>query len=911
MFAHMQKLATAIAAGIAATVSVPVCAQAQAQEQQQQQARNVSEDDFLLLQLTLGKYQIGEEIRGYQTQGSVCLDLADVIQALDLPVRLDKKSRRATGWLFAEDQKITIDREANTVQTMNAGSAPLRSEIIDTPEGWCIDVRALSRWFGVPLTPDLYNAAIRVDEKAELPFIAALERKSRAARLRPKTRSFDLSSYPRAEAEYRLWRTPSVDVMLRSDVSAGAGRNRMTMRYEAYAVGELGGASYSARLASDSRMKPRSLRFTAYRDDPDGNLLGPLKATQVAVGDVETLAGQLTGRSAIGRGAFLSSRPLSRSSRYSMTQLRGILPQGWDAELYRNGQLIAFQDSSDDGRYTFEDIALFFGRNDFEVILYGPQGQIRKERTSIPVGRSAVEPGKTHYWAGVVQNGKDLISLGNSASQADGKWRWGVGVEHGLSDRTSFSLEAQSLHVAGRRRRYLEAGLVQGLGSLQMQLGTAWQMGGGAALQASGIGQMGSVNLAADAIWVRGDFASDFVGPETGHKFALRADSSLTLGQMQLPFQLALGHSGLRNGSNVTDWGVGLGATLFGTNLRAELTGPLGEHSATASGTSREIALRILASRRMFGLSLRGGLDFDLTGGDKGLKRARLTTGKALDENSELNAEVEYSADRNLWNMTLGYSRQFNKFALRTNALARSDGSLGANIALAFSFGPDLLNGGVRVSQQKLARTGQALVQVFRDDNGDGVRNPQETGLESVYVEAGLRPTDSITRGDGQALVDGLKPNVPVVVGVDEASLGDPYLVPAVKGVVVVPRAGVTTRVDFPVSPSGEIEGALVSASGVAQSGVELELVDRRGGVIAQTITEFDGFFLFERAAYGQYSVRLAKSSARILQAHPLLVDAVIINREVEIARLGIVRLVDNEKIATMAYVRQQAEDNE
>ena len=49
---------------------------------------------------------------------------------------------------------------------------------------------------------------------------------------------------------------------------------------------------------------------------------------------------------------------------------------GWDAELYRNGQLLAFAENRADGRYEFIDVPLLYGQNRFEVVLYGPQGQI-------------------------------------------------------------------------------------------------------------------------------------------------------------------------------------------------------------------------------------------------------------------------------------------------------------------------------------------------------------------------------------------------------------------------------------------------------------------------------------------------------------------------------------------------------
>lgn len=174
-----------------------------------------NDDDALLLELNYRQYRIGETLRGYQTPSGVCVDMADLIQALDLPIRLDKKSRRATGWIFAEDQRFVLDREANIEQTVNGERAIAPSAIHDTPEGWCADTDALSGWFGVVFKPDLGSLTLRLETSRKLPFLEAIERKSRAARLRP-AQSFDLSQLPQADLPYKAWRTPSVDFLVQA-----------------------------------------------------------------------------------------------------------------------------------------------------------------------------------------------------------------------------------------------------------------------------------------------------------------------------------------------------------------------------------------------------------------------------------------------------------------------------------------------------------------------------------------------------------------------------------------------------------------------------------------------------------------------------------------------------------------------
>jgi hypothetical protein len=185
------RRAVALGAAAFAVWSVPVLAQ----------GWMANADDALLLELHTRSYKVGDTIRGYQTPQGVCVDFADLIQTLDLPVRLDKKSRRATGWLFAEDQRLTIDRDSNTVQTVN-GRVPIPAGAIhDTPEGWCMDLDALSTWMGVRLKPDLSNLAIKLETDKKLPFLEAIERKQNSRGATSKARRQPLQ--PRQPAQGR------------------------------------------------------------------------------------------------------------------------------------------------------------------------------------------------------------------------------------------------------------------------------------------------------------------------------------------------------------------------------------------------------------------------------------------------------------------------------------------------------------------------------------------------------------------------------------------------------------------------------------------------------------------------------------------------------------------------------------
>lgn len=820
-----------------------------------------TEDESVLLQLQVRKFRLLNELRGYQTPHGVCVDLADVIQSLDLPIRLDKKSRRATGWVFSEDQTFAIERDSNTVQIMNTRKELQPHELYDTPEGWCIDTDALGAWFGVRLVPDLRNSVLTLDSDRPLPFIAAMERQSRAARLR-KEPDPSLSAYPHAAQPYDLWRMPSVDVVSRADYRSDARNRHLETRYEVFASGELARASFDLRLASNGEGEPESLRLRAFRMDPDAGLLGPLKATQVAAGDVNLLSGDLAGAPGVGRGLFLSNRALQRPSRFGTTLLRGTLPLGWDAELYRNGQLLAYQRESETGRYEFE-VSLLYGNNDLEVVLYGPQGQIRRERQSIPVGQSAVEPGRLEYWAGIIQRNRDLISFGRGPPgwHLDEGWQYAAGIQYGLDRRTVVGASGHSLFIDARRRDYAEFSLQRALGPMLLNLTAAQEFGRGQAYRADILGRIGNVRVQAESFFVDGGYTSGLVAEGESSAHRVQFDTIVRAGRTPIPLSGGFSRTTRRDGREVNE-------LLMRASLilpRMAFTGFV-IHRDTAGGNDSEEGTRVglLANTRLLGFSLRGEGSYRLNGPQRGFEAASLTVEKALDDRSDLRLDVEHRGRTGVTEFELGYVRQFRHFALRGSGSANTAGAVGASLAVSFSFGPDPLGGGWRLSSEKLAERGQAAVAVFLDEDGDGRRSPGESPLAGIGITAGQHGAAEPTDAAGHAFVEGLQPYDKVLISVDESTLPDPFLL-ARQGLVVTPRPGVPAVIELAVSPTGEVEGVLNSPENTPLAGVRLELLDERGAVAARAMTEYDGFFLFDRVVYGRYRLQLSADSEKAL----------------------------------------------
>ncbi|MEN9682822.1 MAG: hypothetical protein RIQ99_1448 [Pseudomonadota bacterium] len=861
-----------------------------------------SEDDQLLLELRSGSYRLGEPLRGYQTPGGTCVDFADLIQALDLPLRLDKKSRRATGWLFAEDQHFVLDRDARTVQTPAGNRALAADAIHDTPEGWCMDLGALSGWFGIDLVADLGNLAVVIKSARKLPFLDAIERRSRAARLDASgSGGFDLAMLPRAALPYRAWRAPALDVQVQSQWSRTTG---FEAQYELRAAGEALGLSYAARLSGTRLGGPDALRFRAFRYAPEGTLLGPLSATQVTLGDVETPRSSLIAQGSYGRGLLLSNRPLNLPARFGVTTLRGTLPAGWDAELYRNGELRAAQGDRGDGRYDFADIELLFGQNDFDVVLYGPQGQIRHERTSMPVGGAAIPAGKTWYWAGIAQDHHDLINFTDRFVDPLTGWRWGIGVERGVDSRTSIGIEAHSIVLAGRRRNFLEATLRRSLAGVLLETAAARQFGAGRALRAEALGKIGAVRFDARALWVAGDFESELIKLQQRREYSLRLNGAVRAGSWRLPIEAGLRRTQGRDGRTIDEWSLRGSMRVAGIAVGVEWQNRgVSNHRAAISasgaddpgGTVTVLSNMGLGIIGLDGVRLRGSARFRVAQGcggsaPRGFEQAQVVVEAPAGRGASARAGYDYDAPARRHDFTVGYTRQFDRFAVRAEGRADNRGGRGLALALAFSIGPDPVAGGWRLARDRLAQNGQAAVEVFRDENGDGTRQIGEPAVSGVTIAAGVRKADRTTDRGGRAVVDGLQPYVPVLVTVDPGSLPDPLLKPKGPGLVVVPRPGVLAQLVLPLAPTGEIEAVLLSPDGQPRGGLTVELADPAGRVVLRTVSDFDGYVLFDAVPYGDYRLQLGPTSAAALGARPGLVAHVRIDQEHASLQLGKLR---------------------
>ena len=862
----------------------------------------IDPDSQYMLDVNIRQLRLGDGVRGYPTPEGACLVLGDMITVLDIPVQVDLAAKKASGWAFRENYKLGIDRAARTV-TYGGKSETLGAEAVrESPEGWCVDSAALGRWLGIEVKVAPYSSIVTLASPEKLPVELSRERAMRAKHLKPA--ALPLQGLPQIKLAYRMWRAPALDFIVSAGVTYEARSGlRVDRRASIRAAGEIAQMSYDATIISGQNRALGSVRVKAYRSDPDGGLLGPLDATHFAVGDVPGPTNRLIAGGA-GRGAELTNRPLFTPAAFDRTRFEGDLPAGWEAELYRNGQLIAFAKGDGSQRYAFEDVQLNYGDNRIEIISYGPQGQQRSRVETINVGQSHVPPGKTWYWAGVNQPGSDLLGFVGEDRRVDRdpdddqvatpKLQAAASLEHGIDQRTSVAALAAMMIVGDEKLTFVEGSVRRSVGSALFEVAAAKQSGGGIALRGSMIGKIAGIDIAAEAVSLENFY------------YQGRFEDKMRDGRLTLSAPLATGKTPVmlqgdlrytdRDGREISK----AGARITTSFQRVSLSGGLEyERERRDDGYDvKHFDLTTLASGRIGQLRVRGSSRWEIAPQSR-LRQADLSAYWSASDKADWEAGIGYEGLTKRGRARISHIRRFDAVAAAASVEADTDGRLAVGLNLNFSL--DGSRRGIRPVRDPLASVGQLRARIFRDDNDNGRRDIGEVVEEGAYLTAGTALALEPSGKDGVASANGLAAYRPVAVGIDSSSLSNPALTPRKALQVVVPRPGVTATIDIPLVGAGDIEGALVRDDGSGVEGLDIELLDGQGRVVATARTDYDGFFLFERVPFAGYRFRLTQASADAARFTATLDGRAEISGDKRVARVGAIRLVAAPRVAALA----------
>ena len=800
--------------------------------------------NLVLLEVKLDKHLLSESLTAYQFGDDVFLPLGELSKLLTIAIRTQPGEGRASGYVLDEQRGFSLDVIGREVTVNDKREVLDRSLVKLQADDIYVASRLLSRWLPADLNVDMPSLTLGVIPREKLPLQAGLERQDRGKRSGPRGEYVD-PDFPRVATAYRKLDTPFIDQTLGLDARRAGTGGQTSAAYTAYLTGDLMGVEAELYANRNLRDKATELRWSLGRNDPDANLLGPLHARTVMIGNVQApgvanIALSSTG----GDGVTVGNRPLNQPTRFDRHTLQGDLPPGWDVELYFNEGLVAFQQSRPDGKYIFADLPLVYGPNEFRLVFHGPLGQLRVERQSFLLEQSIIKPGQAYY---SVTGQRD--DRGNRRSVAQFDW--------GLTRQLSVNGGLARLVLDGKEKRYANAGLHSYLQSFILSADVATSDNGGKLAQVAVKTQVKGLSLGASHAQVN-DFSSELYLPSRDPVRArdeVQVDGTLPSGgASRMPVSLQVKRDRLESHAQNIEMLGRISAYGFGTAVTNAVRWQSNNGVKSADGV-------VQASRRVAGIGVSGQLQYSIEP-HFATSSLAISADKNLADGTLLNLGVMRGFQDQEYRLTAALNKSLGSFGLGLNGYYSNRGEYGVGIQLFIAMGLEPRRGRWITDAQPMAPTGAASVRVFLDKNQNGVPDPGEPPVEGAGFTVNGGGTLARSGADGIAYLNRLPVKQNVDIGFDVATLEDPQLAAQQKGYRIVPRPGKVSQLDFAVSITGEIDGTtylVVDGKRRAVGDLELELVDANRKVVGTAKSASDGYFVLSSVVPGNYMLRVSK----------------------------------------------------
>ena len=813
------------------------------------------EVETLVLELVINGIQMEDFVDGARQDGKLYLPLHELSNLLDFPITVDAGKKTAQGWFIRTENTFTLSPDR--AQIRGSGFGVPKDGVLSIGGDLYIDSKLLSQWFPLDFAFDDRQMTLGIHSREALPFQEkALREKAHTALEQQKAGApgAGAAAYKQVELPYAGLQVPFID--LTASPSYDSKSRQATAGYTAIAAGDIGYMTTRVYAAGDplGAKKLSDLRLSAGRQSYDGTLLGPAKATYFLMGDINSASLGQVAATGPGRGFFLTNRKLDRADKFDVTSFIGDSKPGWEVELYRNGTLINFQTVDINGRYQFVDVPILFGTNVFKLSFYGPQGQTDEITKTINADSSLIEKGQYTYNFSVDQKSRTLFGIADDKAQPSGLRSVGE-VEYGVTKYLTAAVGgARTVLQDGSQHDYGTAGVRASLFGVLGSLDNAYdETDGGYSSRLTLFGNFLSTDLHFQQTYAS-KFVSETAADLVNHvhlQTVLGANKQLNLGFLKdINTGLTLTRTTFESGRQEELAVSQLSRAFMGINFTNTLTydhDNLGLNNLTGIAALRGFYKKIL---------LGGQLNYDVrpkpqlnnlnfTG--TWLVRPDINSDTALTHNFLGAKDTQLSE-------TVTFDMKKYKFSL--TGRASTTGDIFAGVTVNTGFGP--LPGTKKwlFSSAGLTQSGIVIVRAFVDSNYNQKRDPGE----EIPTDATFRIGSQTVKmdKDGTAMVANLPTNDVVMVRLDQTQGKDPFLSSSSYEYRVVPREGKPVVIDYPLFEVSQVDGTVHTPAGMNAGSLKVDLVGADGQVVGSTHTAFDGYYLLQGLAPGNYKIQVS-----------------------------------------------------
>jgi len=820
----------------------------------------------LIFGITLGDIQLGDAF-AIVSQTGFKIGLTEFFQIVDFPIDVDVDNVWAEGQ-FNGVNKFSLLRRADNklVANINNREYVISSEQVLIEDDIYVELSELAKWFAFDAKVD--EARLVIYMTSDIPF--SIEKDNiRRNRKVITGGQFSDSVLPLQHSPYQLYSVPLLDAQVSTRFS------QESKNASAYSILSSQDAAYFSSqlyLNGNDNNHLSDARLTLSRQSLQADLLGPLHMTEYAFGDVTPVNIGVGGTQSLGRG-FSMNNAANRLVDNRQVNLKGEIQVGWDVELYRNGVLLDTRLDISIGRYEFNDIELSYGYNDFELVFYGPQGQIERRTETYNVNQNILNEGQGIWQFSVVDNNHSLFGVGDSTSDKSllGPVLSTV-YDYGVNDWLSlgvgallFNPEEGEMTEAYTLRSNITLGSY-GLFNSIFQLDKDKRR---SMLQSF---RTKLANVALDVSYRREEYLTQQLDATNNPNLVdydnirVRFSGALFDGSsLPVSYDNSWSKTEFENGNKLEQFENAIG---INTRWGGLTNGLIWLRSTEQEELGKVVDLNVSGS---LAYTARMGKVFTRLFSNYQIEPVAefYSFGTTLNYpiNNNLNSELRYTYDvlskNDTYNFRLSWSG--DSFALSGTAGYDRNDQWSVNLSLRMGLGYEPNTDTFFTSGRRLGDSGAVLVRMFEDENLDKLYNEGETVLQDVNVKAVQAFREENTTYDGVAVLTSLPTERATDIIIDESTFSDPSMMVAANGFAIAARRGLIQQFDIPVVKGGELDGSIywLNADGVEQVAphVRLNLVDANGDVIATTRSEYDGYYLFDKILPGTYQIYVDTSA--------------------------------------------------
>lgn len=829
---------------------------------------------LLLLLVQLGDLTLSDGMAAYGSPDDPLLPVGELSRLLELDIDVSPNEGRIVGRIGEAQRSLIVDLATNTARAGPVQTPLAPGDVAVEPADIYVRASVLAKLLPLKFDVDARSLQMRLTATELLPIQGRLQR---LARLRQATPNPTATQVMRVDEPYKFFTPPSFDVAL--GLGAQTIEPTVPARYDIRAGGDLFYMGLQAYAGSDDAGRLSTARVLLERRSLDGDLLGPLHAHVVGLGDVFAPGLSIGPRSLDGRGFALSTSPLDQTTVFNRIDLRGELPIGDDVELYVNDVLQGAQQTPDRGQYEFLNVPLSQGVNVIRIVTYGPRGQRSEETRVVNASGGLLRPGQTTFEFGAIAQQQALYqpeAFGLLSSNLGvGKPRVVAALDYGLTQYLTLAVGGSMYtDLKGIARNLYTGGLRTSIAGFSTQFDLAGDSLGG---EAAGVGIAGRL-LGANAIFRHIEYTGGLIdenNPEAEldrpltRRTEVDVDNNTRFGTRVIPLSARVVRDLYADGGSA--WitqlraSASVGSALYSSGIEYD-------RNTTVAGRTSDIFRGYLgvSTFRSYKWQVRGTLNYDA------IPDLRISG-------------LEVVADReinNIWSFRVGATgrleepRGLDLIAGTTTRTKFGDLALTGQYDThenSWRFGAQM-NFGVGYNPQahlyELTRSGPGSggsvnFHAFLDANGNGKFDPGELPVPGVSLDGGARRVTTDASGQAYLTGFGASPTARLLVGiagVDNQQIKTPPTV-----VEFSPRPGGVTQIDYPIRPTGEVMVNVklrrLGQLPVGLSATRVRLVDDQGHAV-DGVTEFDGSVNFHDLPAGTYHLELDKDQAARLRLH-------------------------------------------